>query len=446
MRWGHLSIVLSLVAALLGTILVLDGHTQATLSGLTSTLEAERLHIETITSVRRDVRKTHVAILERWLAPGGERATREDAIRIKLAVVVQAANAFTATHGDVEEELSRQKLLLALATWRSGVERALGEPGAGPVDELQGDVDDIDREAEAIVALNSNDARANDARVISLRRRLDWTYLAFGALLLLLLTGAWWWRTKVVSEARICAAEQAEQDQKELMLAQADLFATMSHELRTPLVTIRSLATEVSECDDEDARCASERIAHESVELLATVNNILDFAKLQSREVELRHERVDVREVVERSLGRCKMLCNGKAIDLRLQLDTELPPLRGDFVKLQQLFSNLIGNAIKFTDAGSVTVIASVDKHGPGYVVVEVADTGIGMRPEELDSLWEPFRQSSHGIARKYGGTGLGLPIVHRLVALHGGSIDVESSAGAGSTFRVRLPTAAVVA
>jgi signal transduction histidine kinase len=114
--------------------------------------------------------------------------------------------------------------------------------------------------------------------------------------------------------------------------------------------------------------------------------------------------------------------------------------VRADFVKLQQVFTNLIANAVKFTETGHVRVRVLREGAPEGKLAVEVEDTGIGIAKETLPHIWSPFRQADATVSRQYGGTGLGLSIVRGIVQLHGGSIDVRSTLGAGSTFTVLLP------
>jgi signal transduction histidine kinase len=213
----------------------------------------------------------------------------------------------------------------------------------------------------------------------------------------------------------------------------------MSHELRSPLVAIRGMIAAVSDdsAASEQARAVANDVNREAGELLELINNILDAAKLEARQVSLLFEPVDVAAVLERCILRGRALARGKEVTLVEELAPALPPVQGDFVKLQQIFTNLIANAVKFTERGRVTVRTHASHDG---VLVEIADTGVGMTPDQQQRIWHPFQQGDGGIARKHGGTGLGLAIVKGLVDLHRGSIAVESKAGVGTTFRVTLP------
>ncbi len=216
-------------------------------------------------------------------------------------------------------------------------------------------------------------------------------------------------------------------------------FASMSHELRTPLSAVLAFAGSLRDggSSREVVADVAARIEQVSRDLIGIINNILDAAKLESQNVELMIEDVDVAEALQRVVRKCEPLVGVKPVRVSVDAPPALPRVRADFVKLQQVLTNLVGNAIKFTEQGQVRIRAFVE---PGCVAVEVADTGVGIPAEALPDIFIAFRQADGSIARRYGGSGLGLSIVHGLVRLMHGAIDVQSSVGAGSTFTVRLP------
>jgi signal transduction histidine kinase len=249
-----------------------------------------------------------------------------------------------------------------------------------------------------------------------------------------------WWRSRVKADARVAAAEQARLEQEATVKRQAEFFATMSHELRTPLVAVRTFASEIAEAPDAhaDARRNASQIEREAIDLLSIITNILDAAKLDAGKMDLLLEPVSLRDVIDRCVVRCKPLFAGKDVELLVDVPEDLPRVRGDFVKLQQVVTNLVSNAAKFTDAGAVTVRARARED---EVILEVEDTGVGIEEGAFEDIWQPFRQADSTTTRRHGGTGLGLSIVRGLVERHGASVDVRSKLGEGSTFRVVLKT-----
>lgn len=222
-----------------------------------------------------------------------------------------------------------------------------------------------------------------------------------------------------------------------------DFLANTSHELRTPLNGIIGLA-EAALYDKGEPLSAKQgdtlaMIVASGRRLGSLVNDILDFSKLRHEEIILARKAVDIRSIVDVVLSLSRPLTKGREILLKTDFTVELPPVDADENRLQQILHNLIGNAIKFTEAGEVCVRV----RGLGdWVQVEVIDTGIGIPADRRDSIFESFNQGDGSIQREYGGTGLGLSITKRLIELHGGNIQVASILGKGSTFSFTLPTA----
>jgi signal transduction histidine kinase len=230
--------------------------------------------------------------------------------------------------------------------------------------------------------------------------------------------------------------------------AKSTFLANMSHELRTPMNAIMGMTgLALRHTEDPKLRDQLGKIEQASQHLLSVINDILDISKIEAERLTLDTVNFTFGEVLENLIS----LIANKANDKQLKLLVELPPevarlsLRGDPLRLGQILLNLTGNAVKFTDQGSVTVRARVIETNPHDVLLrcEVADTGIGIAAEDQKRLFTAFEQADGSMTRKYGGTGLGLAISKRLAKLMGGDAGVDSSVGLGSTFwfTVRLKT-----
>lgn len=236
------------------------------------------------------------------------------------------------------------------------------------------------------------------------------------------------------------AAEQAAE-------AKARLLAVISHEIRSPLSTITMLA-EILQQPGGDERQQKHllRLRSASRHLAELVNDLLDYSKLEAGRMPVDRREFSLRELIESVCQRLQGRAEQKGLPLLAEVDPSLPDrLIGDPLKLDQVLTNLVGNALKFTDSGSVLVRAAVVERHPDAVSIEVAvrDTGIGIAPERLSDIFEEFTQASPDITAQYGGTGLGLTISRKLLQLLGGDLHVESTPGQGSTFSFRLRVAA---
>jgi len=229
-----------------------------------------------------------------------------------------------------------------------------------------------------------------------------------------------------------CQAEAAARSKSEFL-------ANMSHEIRTPMNAIVGFAALCQKTGlDDKQRDYVSQIESASISLLSIINDILDFSKIEAGK--LRMEQTDFRleEVVNNIAGMVGIEAAERGLELVVSIDPAIPPsLMGDPLRLGQALINLTGNAVKFTDSGSVLIRVDLeDSDASGCLVrFSVEDTGIGMSEEELSRLFVAFSQADTSVTRKFGGTGLGLAITKNLLEMMGGRIDVESSPGQGSRF-----------
>jgi PAS domain S-box-containing protein len=257
----------------------------------------------------------------------------------------------------------------------------------------------------------------------------------------------------VLDQRQQCAFEKGLEDARvlaeEANQAKSQFLANMSHEIRTPLTAILGFADLLrEEGSSEEQRVQTiDIIKNAGAHLLTVINDILDLSKIEAGKMTL--ERIDtpflrvVREVD--SLMRPRAL--GKGVGLRATLGSPVPErIVSDPTRLRQILMNLVGNAVKFTEAGGVTLSARAEaRAGQARLIIDVEDTGPGMTPEQADCLFHPFGQADATVTRKHGGTGLGLTICGRLAGLMGGTVTLARTApGKGSCFRVDLPLESV--
>jgi signal transduction histidine kinase/CheY-like chemotaxis protein len=220
-----------------------------------------------------------------------------------------------------------------------------------------------------------------------------------------------------------------------------EFLATMSHELRTPLNSIinfsRILSSGARGPVNEGQLDYLNRVRQSGEQLLGLINDILDLSKIEAGKMELVKETFAIEELIQSIMASATGLTKEKPIEWRHMIAPGLPPIAADRQRIRQVVLNLISNAAKFTDAGSITVQVTT---GAQQLIIRVIDSGIGIAHEHLTTIFEEFRQIEGASNRRYEGTGLGLSICKHLVELHGGQLWVESTLGGGSTFSFSLP------
>ncbi|WP_395676715.1 response regulator [Inquilinus sp.] len=243
---------------------------------------------------------------------------------------------------------------------------------------------------------------------------------------------------QVMAEARQAAEASAR--------AKSEFLAVMSHEIRTPMNGVLGMLEVLEQSRLDDGQRQSLQVIRDSARaLLRIVNDILDFSKIEAGRLELEWTPVSISAAIDGVVSALTPEARDKGLVLQGTTDPAIPdPLLADPVRLRQILLNLAGNAIKFTETGSVRIEASLARRDAGRarIAIAVIDTGIGISAAQQERLFQPFAQADASTTRRFGGTGLGLSIARRLATMMGGDVAVDSEAGRGATFRVTLDLA----
>jgi signal transduction histidine kinase len=227
--------------------------------------------------------------------------------------------------------------------------------------------------------------------------------------------------------------------------AKNEILANISHELRTPMNGVVGMMALLSDTQlNAEQHEYVDTIRQCSRNLLALINEILDFSEMEAGRLRLEHADFNLRSVVQEILGLFTAEAKHKGLELTCQFHDDVPAwVTGDPGRLRQALKNLVGNAVKFTATGTIAVAVRPDSRRGQlgtWICFAVTDTGIGIAPEVREQIFQAFRQVDSSTTRQYGGTGLGLAIVRHLATLMGGEVDVDSTPGQGSTFWLTVP------
>src|SRR5258706_13837200 len=232
--------------------------------------------------------------------------------------------------------------------------------------------------------------------------------------------------------------------------AKSTFLANMSHELRTPLNAIIGYSEMLEEETRDSGKVENvqdlKKIQSAGKHLLALINDLLDLSKIEAGKMGLHVETFDVAQVIDEMVTTLQPAAAKNANSIRVHLEENVSVMRADITKDRQILFNLLSNACKFTDHGTIALnVEQIKVEGKNWIQFQVSDTGIGISAKQKENLFQEFAQADASIARKYGGTGLDLAITHRFVQLMKGKISVESEAGQGAIFTVQLPANVVV-
>ena len=248
---------------------------------------------------------------------------------------------------------------------------------------------------------------------------------------------------KQQAEKAASAAHEAMLKAKAADLAKSNFLANMAHELRTPLNAIIGFS-EVIKLDQTQMRESYPEYAgyiHDAgTILLDIINGILDLARIEAGRVLLQEELIALGGLIQSSINTIRPIAQRKSIEINCNIQMPATMIYVDSTKFRQVTLNLLSNSVKFTEPrGNIQVDSVV--HKSGDLLLSIRDTGIGIPPEQIDRIFQPFEQVADHLTREHEGTGLGLPIAKALIELHGGELVLSSQPGSGTTARLRLPS-----
>ncbi|SFP92529.1 His Kinase A (phospho-acceptor) domain-containing protein [Butyrivibrio proteoclasticus] len=238
-------------------------------------------------------------------------------------------------------------------------------------------------------------------------------------------------------------AKMEERRAKAANEAKSNFLANMSHEIRTPINAVLGMNEVIlRECKDEKIIEYAQNIESAGRTLLSLINDILDFSKIESGSMEINEAEYDLSSVLNDVFNMVNLKAQQKALKLNFEIDEMIPDkLYGDEMRIRQVMVNILNNAIKYTEKGMVTLsLNGIEEDNGILLVLKVKDTGIGIKPDEIDSLFDKFKRLDVDKNKTVEGSGLGLAITHSLIELMDGTIDVESEYGVGSTFIITMP------
>lgn len=322
---------------------------------------------------------------------------------------------------------------------------------SGIISSLQEGLVVLDREGRVTL---SNDGLARMVRVKELEGRLYWEIIRepkFRELITRVQAqrGAGSEEIDLNGRSYFCSATHVEArdelvvvfhditEMKKVEKVKRDFVVNVSHELRTPLTAIKGFVETLLDESEGNVKQYAEVVKRNSDRLINIVQDLLVLSEIEEEGIDHALEETDVRAVVENVVRIFKPKAEAKHLTLTVTMETDVVPVKADAFKLEQVFVNLVENAIRYTEKGGVVIRLS--RQGE-RIVVAVRDTGIGIPKEDLPRVFERFYVVDKSRSRQQGGTGLGLAIAKHIVLLHGGSVDVESTLGAGTTFTVFLP------
>ena len=243
-------------------------------------------------------------------------------------------------------------------------------------------------------------------------------------------------------EERTQELQKALERVSELSQLKANFVSNISHELRTPLTHIKGyvelLVTESLGTITDEQRHALQVSQQSTGRLEALIEDLILFSLASRGELSIQHENADLRRLVNLSLKACTSKAEERGVSLNVIIDEDVPHVQADAQKISWVLHQLLDNGIKFTPSGG-RVVVTVKREGENLVIVSVTDTGIGIPPNRLNDIFEPFHQLDGSSTRRYGGTGLGLSLVRQIIEAHGSMVEVQSIEGRGSTFKFPL-------